>query len=314
MIADPVFVLALPHSFASLVGAMLGQHPQMYALPETHLFLAETLRDWWDICAQSSFNMAHGLLRAVAQIYFGEQTDTSVQLAEAWLKRRLPFTTGYLLELLGERVSPRMIVEKSPSIVFHIDSMQRAHRMFPQARFIHLLQHPRGYGDTIIAAVKEAAGHGTVPQWLLHLAGFPSAGVDEGSQVRRGMDPQQTWHSLNTNIRQFLETVPESLRLRVRGEDVLANPQVSLRTIADWLGLRIDEEATEEMKHPELSPYASFGPSGARYGNDPIFLQSPELPRAPATSQSLDGPLSWREDGEGFLPEVRQLAQDFGYE
>src|SRR5262249_55032915 len=63
--ADPVFLLGLPLSVATVVAAMLGQHPQLYSLPETHLFVAETVRDWWDICAASSFNMSHGLLRAV---------------------------------------------------------------------------------------------------------------------------------------------------------------------------------------------------------------------------------------------------------
>src|SRR5260221_9464285 len=32
--ADPVFILALPRSFSSVVCGMLGQHPQMYGLPE----------------------------------------------------------------------------------------------------------------------------------------------------------------------------------------------------------------------------------------------------------------------------------------
>jgi hypothetical protein len=314
VIADPVFILGLPCSFGPLVGTMLGQHPQMYALPETHLFLGDTLRDWWDLCAQSSFHMAHGLLRAVAQIYFGEQTDTSVLLAGSWLRRRLPFTSGYVLELLGDKVSPRLIIEKSPSMVFHIDSMERAHRMFPQARFIHLVQHPRGHGDAIVAAVKDAASHGPIPQWLLQLACFSAASADEHSQASPAIDPQHAWHALNTNICQFLDAVPDNLRLRVRGEDVLASPRARLRTIADWLGLYSNEEAMEEMEHPERSPYACFGPLSASYGNDPVFLQSPALPPAPAKPQSLKGPLTWREDAQGFLPEVRKLAQQFGYE
>jgi hypothetical protein len=314
VIADPVFILALPRSFASLVGAMLGQHPEMYALPETHLFLADTLREWWDICEQSSFNMAHGLLRAVAQIYFGEQTEINVQLAGSWLRRRLPFTTGYVLELLGERVRPRLVVEKSPSIIFHLDSMQRAHRMFPQARFIHLVQNPRGYGEGIVAAVKEAASDGSVPQWLLQLACYSVSSDDQHPQQEPEIDPQRAWYALNSNICRFLEALPENQRLRFRGEDILASPRASLRSITNWLGLRSDEGAMEEMEHPEHSHYACFGPPNALYGNDPLFLQSPALPPAPAQPQSLEGSLPWREDGEGFLPEVSQLARQFGYE
>jgi sulfotransferase family protein len=313
-VADPVVILALPRSFGSLVGAMLGQNPQMYGLPETHLFLADALREWWDLCGQSSFNMAHGLLRVIAQLYFGDQTEDDVQLAGAWLRRRLPFTTGYILELVSERVHPRIIVENSPSVVFHLGSMQRAQRMFPQARFIHLVQHPRSYGESVVAAVKEAASHGSIPQWLLQLACYSVATADSKLQLGSEIDPQRAWHALNSNICQFLEAVPRNQVLRFRGEDILASPRASLRTIANWLGVRSDEGAMEEMEHPERSQYACFGPSSARFGNDPVFLQGPVVPPAPAEPQSLEGSLTWREDGEGFLREVMQLAREFGYE
>jgi hypothetical protein len=44
--ADPVFVLAPPLGLALYVSAALGQHPELCDLPETHLFLSETLRAW----------------------------------------------------------------------------------------------------------------------------------------------------------------------------------------------------------------------------------------------------------------------------
>ena len=40
---DPVFILSPPLSFSSYFAATLGRHPQLYAIPETHLFIAETL-------------------------------------------------------------------------------------------------------------------------------------------------------------------------------------------------------------------------------------------------------------------------------
>jgi len=78
---DPLFLLAPPCSFSSLFGAMFGQHSQLYGPPETHLFIVETMAEWWDTCSRTTFNMEHGLLRAVAQLYFGEETETSIKLA-----------------------------------------------------------------------------------------------------------------------------------------------------------------------------------------------------------------------------------------
>ena len=192
-VPDPIFILSPPLSFSSHFAAMLGQHPHLYAIPETHLFVAEMLHEWWDTCAKTSFNMSHGLVRAVAELFYGEQNETTVQLARAWLRRRLPFTTGYILELLAERVHPRALVEKSPSLIFHHESMQRAARMFPLALFIHLVEHPRRHCEAVVTAIKDALAHhpNRAPQWLRQLACFSAANSDESSQEHAELDPQQ---------------------------------------------------------------------------------------------------------------------------
>ena len=295
---------------------MLGQHPQLYAIPEAHLFVAETLQEWWDTCAKTSFNMSHGLVRAVSELFYGEQNETTVQLAHAWLRRRLPFTSGYIIELLAERVYPRALVEKSPSVIFHPESMQHAARMFPLARFIHLVEHPRRHGEAVVAAIKGAVAHhpNRVPQWLRQLACFSAAHTDESSQEHAELDPQQAWLALNKNIGDFLEALPETQKLRVRTEDVLRDPDAVLASITEWLAIQSDGEAIDAMKHPERSPYARFGPEGARYGDNAAFLRSPSLPEPPAELDDLDTPFSWRDDGGGFSPEVRALARAFGYD
>lgn len=314
-LADPVFILAPPRSFSSVVGAMVGQHPQMYGCPELQIFGAETMEDWWNVCSRATFPMVHGLLRAVAQLCFGAQTEETVNRARGWLRRRSHLSTGMIVELLAQKVHPLVLVEKSPSIVYRLESMQRAYSMFPQARFIHLLRHPRGHGESVMKGIRELAQVGPVPQWWLHLASFPElAERQSGVASRRtGLDPQNGWYALHMNICEFLETVPQQQKLRVRGEDLLNDPENGLRQIAGWLGLRTDPEAITEMKHPERSVYACYGPPGARLGNDGNFLSHPALRPDRAKPQSLNGPLNWREDGQGFLPEVRQLAQQFGY-
>ena len=43
--AAPLFLLAPPRSYTSLMNAMLGQHPQAFGLPELCLFNVSTLVD-----------------------------------------------------------------------------------------------------------------------------------------------------------------------------------------------------------------------------------------------------------------------------
>src|SRR5262245_30979083 len=140
---EPVFLVAPPCTFSWVVCAMVGQHPEAYALPELHLFQVETVREWWDACQRQSFGMDHGLLRSVAELYFGGQTEHAVDQARGWLRRRAHLTTGRLLEELIERLSPLVVVEKSPSLAHGPSGLRRVLAMFPRARLVHLVSHPR---------------------------------------------------------------------------------------------------------------------------------------------------------------------------
>lgn len=312
-IANPLFILAPPRSFSSVVSAMLGQHPQMHGLPETHLFGDETMAQWWGRSSQAMYPMADGLLRAVAQLCFKAQTESSVQLAKAWLRRRSNFTSGMIFEELAVETYPSILIDKSPSIVYNLDSMRRAHLFFPQAKFIHLARHPRGHAESVLKYLCELAKLGPVPQWVTDLASFPYLSRQTDSPSTLELDPQRGWYVLNLNITMFLKSIPSHQWMMARGEDLLADPDRGLRQIVEWMGLLANSESIEEMKHPERSPYACFGPPGARLGNDIFFLQSPALRSGRAESQNLEDPLSWRLDGQSFLPEVKELARHFGY-
>jgi hypothetical protein len=329
-LTGPILILAPPRSCTSVVGAMLGRHPQTYGLPEVHLFGCDTLAEWWQWTDRPSHGSKAGLLRAVAELYFGGQTGATVRRASGWLRRRLHLTTGAMLEELAERVYPRILVEKSPNTVWHMESLRRAHAMFPGARFIHLLRHPRAHGESVLKYMEwaektwperigeRAAGDFPTTHWTRRLCLFPPAPAADGEEPQPAppegaLDPQWSWYTLNRNIAEFLDGVPAAQVCRVRAEELLADPEPMLCTLAAWLGLRNDPEAIEEMMHPERSPFACPGPAGARGGNDAFFMRNPALRPARAKPMSLDGPLSWREDGQGFAPVVRQLAQELGY-
>jgi len=311
----PLFLLAPPRSFTSVVCAMLGQHPQMYGFPETQLFTAETLAGTWASHPHVDYPK-HGLRRVVAQLYFGEQTETSVKLARGWLRRRAHFNTGFIFELLAEKIYPLISVEKSPDVVCDTKSLERMYRFFPQARFIHLLRHPRGHGESNVRVFKRLTEQGQQPpHWALFPAPHIAGGVARARKPagNRILDPQRGWYLHNTKIVRFLESVPKEQKIWIRGEELLGDPDQGLRRIADWMGIRADPQAIEQMKHPERSPYALLGPPGAEYGNSTYFIESPVLRSDRVKPQSLEGPLSWREDNQGFLPEVKRLARDFGY-
>ena len=271
-----MFILAPPCTFSWVVCAMLGQHPQTYALPELHLFTADTMAEWLERSATETFEMDHGLVRAVAELVYGEQTEATASRARGWLRRRAHFTTGLLLEAIVERIAPRVTVEKSPSTAHSPATLQRALDMFPSARFVHLVSHPRLYCDAVIEILGDATTTNQLPptHWLVQLAG------DRGGEP----DPQVAWLEANRTIAAFLRRVPKEQQRLVRGEELLGGSSATLVRLAAWLGLRTDGDALDEMRHPERSPFARVGPSAAAFGSDRFLRPGPARTRRVAAA------------------------------
>ena len=304
---EPLFVLAPPRSFTSLISTMLGQHPRMYGFPELNLFMAETMDEFWrgtdgDGERKSTFwpVMRHGLLRTVAQLYAGEQTIDSVALAYRWIRARSRRTTGEVFRELLDRIGPLIAVEKSPAYLRKRRYLDRLLETFPNARFIHLLRHPRAQCESVL----KARG-GKLMLLMLnaldHSADFPV------------IEPQILWHDANTRIMEFLDLLPPVQWLRVRGEDILREPDAELVRICQWLGLPCGARELAAMKAPEQSPYAHVGPVTARLGNDINFLLEPRLRPTRLQDYDFAEPLPWRPDRRSLHPAVVELAREFGY-
>jgi hypothetical protein len=313
VIIKPLIILAPPRSFTSVVCAMLGQHPNLCGLPELQLFTTNTVAEWWQVTASASFGMRDGLHRAIAEFFFGGQSESHIDCARGWLRRRFHFTTGMIIEEIARRVHPRIIVEKSPSVVYGRQHLRRAFAMFPQARFLHLTRHPIGHGESVLKMLRGRESDGSAPYWLLNLSSFPYWPRSRGPESILDIDPQRGWYALHRNILEFLKDLPASQQMRIRGEDLLAEPERALAQIASWLGLRSDPEAMECMRHPERSRFAGFGPSNAPQGNDPEFLSRPHLRPERAFLKPLESPLSWRKDDRRLSNHVVKLAREFGY-
>jgi hypothetical protein len=277
---------------------MIGQHPDLVGLPELKLFSYNTIgeleaslpRFWTE---RGVTHRSPGLVRALAEFEFGDQSLGSLGRARAWLRERLHWSGCDVLDVLLERLSPRACVEKSPENVETDAALDRLATAYPNARYVHLTRHP----VTAQRSIQEHLSR-TVP------------GHPQNDQPMYGI---AAWFATHWRILQFAATLPNDSYMRVRAEDVLNDMNPQLRAIAKWLGLRVDQNAIESMTHPELSPFASFGPadSGVRGGNDPNFLSNPR-PHQVAVPISLDEPGDWMESSSAWQAVV-DLANRLGY-
>lgn len=307
MHGDPVFILAAPRSYSSLVAAMIGQHPELYGMPELNLFQCELIEEFNTGLTpagtkKSPFwaSMRHGLLRAVAQIHAGEQTPEAIRMAERWLKSRELMTPGEVFVELAEAVAPRRIVEKSPGVLRQRAYLDRMLEAFPKARFIHLVRHPIPQGQSVF---KAKGGIGVL---------MALNSIDMRGDVA-ALEPQIAWYNAQIQILRFLDTLPDAQFVTLRGEAFLGDLDTHLPELCRWLGISDAPDAIDEMRHPERSPYSCMGPANAPLGNDVNFLKSPELRAEPIAVPPLDRPLPWRKDGEALHQRVQDLARALGY-
>ncbi len=299
-IPHPIFILASPRSFTSLVCAMLGQHPQAYGVPELNLLMDQTVAALVEKgTGPGRQRYLHGLLRTIAQLYAGEQTMDAIEMAYRWLYARSDWTTSDTYQELCRRAAPLRIVDKSPAYTSRVDSLNLILQTFPEAYFLHLTRHPRTQGESVMSVDN----------------GRFAKALDSYDYSKRVpiLDPQIAWYRAQINIMELLKSVPSHHQLFLRGEDVLGDPKTYLKKLCNWLQFDWNEDIYQIMLNPQDSPFACLGPFGAVLGNDIKFLLSPEFQSRPIRPSTLEGELSWRSDEAGFKPEVLDLAHELGY-
>ena len=300
-VVQPIFILGSPCSFTSLVAAMLGQHPETYGVPELNLFITETLEELALNLRGSRQFQSHGLLRTIAQLYAGEQTLCSIDMARRWVSNRLQYKTAEIYVKLCHKISPLRIVEPSHLYATDLEILNRIRNTFPEACFLHLLCHPKTQGESVMKIANGAIA--ILEDWIDYSTEPPV------------IEPQYGWYKLNSNILNFLKRVPSHQKMSIRGEDIINDPCLNLEKICRWLNLNWDQSVLATLLRPQDSSYASYGPYGTHLGLDPHFLKSPTFEAHKKVGiVSLEGSLSWRTDNKGFIPEVLQLAQEFGYQ
>lgn len=289
----PLFIVCPIRSFSSVICAMLGQHPQMFAMPELNLFIADTVAG---LLNPPKPHFKDGLLRAVAYLHHGEQTENTVREAERWLAERGHWSSTELLSYLARSVAPRVLIDKSPATVMRSDFLERSYRACPEASYLHLTRHPRPNCESIIRLLERSH------EW---------GGLLRGNRV----DPERVWTNAHQNIREFSKRLVLGQYMHLRGEDFLESIETFFPQIAEWLAVDNSDEHLDAIRHPERSVFACRGPANAVYGNDPNFLDNPSFDpsRRPTRSARLDGPLAWNDAAE-FSAGTRKLALEFGYE
>jgi hypothetical protein len=295
---EPVFILAAPHSLGSLLSAVLGQHPEVYATPGLHLHGGAIVCESIAIARNERLSQMHSLLRTIAHLYSAEQTVESIEMARRWLRRRDHLPSDQVHREICQKAAPRVLVERCPVYAGATTILPFMGEAFPDARFVYLVRHPFAQGRATLGDLQSA-------KKLIRDHRQNDVQTPE-------LDPQFAWFETQIAILDFLDALPKERQSHLRVEDLVAEPSEVLGDLCSWLGLAWSSDILSAMLAFENSPFYGPGPINAPSGYDPILRTlSPWLP-LPA-EPPLEGELPWRKK-IGLAPQTLELAQALGYE
>ncbi len=215
----PVFLVGLPRSGTTLLTAMLSSHSRLASGPETQFFekiskkeFANCLRDpHWPEQAVDAICQLTLVGEPVVELYGLSREDI-----QSYLEKHPPSIKSMLESLTVQFSSvqnkPRWI-EKTPN---HLKFVREIRANFPEAPIIRIIRDPR---DSAVSMTK-----------LPHTSDDPLVNLYDC----------RMWYDVSDA---FLESDP--LHYTVRYEDLIENPELTLRGICDFIG----EEYENAMLH-----------------------------------------------------------------
>lgn len=212
----PLFLVGMPRSGTKLVRELLNQHSRVGIAPIETQFLPRAIER---LGPQPEFDDQDlSLLRRIVEdsTFLWNLTNRGIEydIAELLTGREIPDWTScarrLILGALPEGHHLEVWGDKTPAYLAHIPLL---HRTFPSARFIHLVRDPR---DRSLSVRRT---------W--------------GKDILRAAD---RWETNVMEARQFGENHDEVNLLEIRYEDLLEDPEGTLRTVCDYLSVRFEEE------------------------------------------------------------------------
>ncbi len=316
---SPIFVLTHAHSYSSICTALLGSHPDLYWFPELRLFNAHTLGEALDTFGsprdrlrdaldpggdledlpvhESDRLRMSGVVRSVAELYFGSQSAEEVSRAWSWVRERREMSTAEFFDRLLEKVAPRTGIEKSPDTAANDAHLMLCIDSYPRARFVHLVRHPVSATESLREKMQDA---------------YAAAHMGERSSKEVYRRSVRVWFSVNQRIQYFTAGMEDHHVFRVRAEDLLTDSVATAKRFCEWAGLTAGDDAIAAMLHPEKSPFAHPGPANAQGGEHRKFLADPTVRPIPSMGK-MDIPPEWglnRNEERGIV----ELARELGYE
>ncbi|MFT7462476.1 MAG: hypothetical protein ACI9EF_000816 [Pseudohongiellaceae bacterium] len=219
---DPVFIIGSPRSGTSAFAWALAQHPELTTGPESD-FLYYLLKG--------------GPKSPLKQCYL-QGVDTPAGLKGRWLESQKVDWDEFVAHagmgfgaLFASRTAGSRWIDSSPSSTLVLDDLAR---MFPSARFVHVLRDGRSVVSSMIAS------------------SFP---VKFASSFTNACE---TWSVYASRAHAFCEAHPDRC-CEVRNEDWSEDGEGVLRKVFESLGVEYSDRATKFLSKKRINSSFNAG-------------------------------------------------------
>jgi len=144
-----VFIVGCPRSGTTILHSLLGRHPELFSLPETHFYHFALRRNWLHrfLTHQSQLGNYCQFADWMAQ-HYPDIALPSMKLPKALLVTKF----HHVCDEVARRENASCWVEKTPDNLYHLDQIAS---LDPSARFIHIVRDPVSVIASLLHVTRE---------------------------------------------------------------------------------------------------------------------------------------------------------------
>ena len=241
---EMIFLLSPPRSGSTLLRVMLAGHSRLFAPQELHLMGYTDMASYDRHLRGTALNM--GILNVIGEV---TSKAGAWNLYREWVRDATP--TAEVVRFIQARIGDRILVDKSPFFFDPLPTLLAAAERYPNARFLHLVRHP-------------AASIGSYVEQRFHAIFEQTRDLPPHDQA------EWCWTRVHQGILAFQRHIPAHRMARVYFEDIVTDPERTMRRLCPALGLAFEPAL--------LRPYSGHRMvSGGFQIGDPNFTQHNQI-------------------------------------
>ncbi len=284
-IPGAIFVLSPPRSGTSLLRVMLAGHPDLFAGSELQLLHFDTLQQRRRAFDGPFSLWREGTIRALMELN-GVDGNEASELMDGYESEGLSAKDFY--RVIHDAGGGRTIVDKSPSYALDRAALDNAEVGFEQPFYIHLVRDPHEMVHSFDSYHMDQ---------VLFLEDHGLRGRELGELV---------WFDSHLTTLEFLAEIPDERQLRLRFEDLVADPRTAIDSLVTAAGIEFHDGMLRPYDDLEHKMVDGLHDDSTPMG-DTRFLEHGRIDPAIADK--------WRRQKPTDVLDSRtwSLAEQFGY-